>query len=98
MYIKQVRTRGNSFSAVQYDKDGNIILQTKAARKARAEARKASAAKQAIEKNKKKSNKKQWKELSNKFENTCSVCNKTVAIGEKILWNVKTKKIKHMIE
>ncbi len=40
MYIKQVRSRDNRYSTVQYDQDGNIILQTKAARKARAEARK----------------------------------------------------------
>ncbi|MEY4332026.1 MAG: hypothetical protein RLZZ196_764 [Bacteroidota bacterium] len=40
MYIKQVRSRDNRYSTVQYDSNGNIILQTKAARKARADARK----------------------------------------------------------
>jgi len=39
MYIKQVRSKDNRYSTVEYDKDGNIILQTKAARKARAKAR-----------------------------------------------------------
>jgi hypothetical protein len=40
MYIKQVRSKDNRYSTVEYDQNGNIILQTKAARKARAEARK----------------------------------------------------------
>ena len=40
MYLKQVRSKDNRYSTVEYDQDGNIILQTKAARKARAEARK----------------------------------------------------------
>jgi hypothetical protein len=39
MYIKQVRSKDNRYSTVEYDKDGNILLQTKAARKARAKAR-----------------------------------------------------------
>jgi hypothetical protein len=39
VYIKQVRSKDNRYSTVEYDKDGNIILQTKAARKARAKAR-----------------------------------------------------------
>lgn len=38
MYIKQVRSRDNRYSTVQYDQNGNIILQTKAARKARGKA------------------------------------------------------------
>lgn len=41
MYIKQVRSRDNRYSTVQYDKDGNIILQTKAAIKARNKAKEA---------------------------------------------------------
>jgi len=45
MYIKQVRSKDNRYSTVEYDNDGNIILQTKAARKARAEARKKEEAK-----------------------------------------------------
>lgn len=40
MYIKQVRTKRNTYSAVEYDKNGNLLIQTKAAKKARAEARK----------------------------------------------------------
>lgn len=39
MYIKQVRSKDNRYSTVEYDKDGNILLQTKAAIKARAKAR-----------------------------------------------------------
>jgi hypothetical protein len=45
MYLKQVRSKDNRYSTVEYDKDGNIILQTKAARKARAEERKKEEAK-----------------------------------------------------
>lgn len=40
MYIKQVRTKRNTYSAVQYDNNGNLLIQTKAAKKARAEAKK----------------------------------------------------------
>lgn len=40
MYLKQVRSKDNRYNTVQYDQNGNIILQTKAARKARAEATK----------------------------------------------------------
>jgi hypothetical protein len=36
MYIKQVRTKRNTYSAVQYDNNGNLLIQTKAAKKARA--------------------------------------------------------------
>lgn len=46
MYLKQVRSKDNRYSTVEYDQNGNIILQTKAARKARAEARKKEQAKQ----------------------------------------------------
>lgn len=38
--VKQVRTGRNTYSGVRYDTNGNIILQTKAAKKARAEAKK----------------------------------------------------------
>lgn len=93
--IKQVRTSGNAYSTVRYDGNGNILIETKAARKAR---NKAAAKAKAIEKNKKNSNKKQWKQLLNKFENTCSICNEVIPVGEEILWNVKTKKIKHVIK
>lgn len=89
--IKQVRTSSNSYSTVRYDGNGNILIDTKAARKARAKAK-------AINKNKKNSNKKQWKQLLNKFENTCSICNEVIPVGEEILWNVKTKKIKHVVK
>jgi hypothetical protein len=40
MYIKQVRTRRNTYSTVKYDINGNLLIETKAARKARAEAKK----------------------------------------------------------
>jgi len=36
MYLKQVRSKDNRYSTVEYDQNGNILLQTKAARKARA--------------------------------------------------------------
>lgn len=39
MYIKQVRSKDNRYSTVEYDQNGNILLQTKAARKARAKAK-----------------------------------------------------------
>jgi len=55
--VKQVRTARNAYSTVRYDKDGNILLETKAARKARNKAMEAARAKN---KNKKKSNKKKW--------------------------------------
>ena len=45
MYLKQVRSKDNRYSTVEYDNDGNIILQTKAAKKARAEERKKEEAK-----------------------------------------------------
>jgi hypothetical protein len=147
--VKQVRTGGNRYSAVEYDNNGNIILQTKAARKARAEARKKQEVKKTLRKctaltkkkkpcpNKveawrnadlchvhdpngkfrqqiqikkriyKETNNKQlakeaiannnrWRPLTNKYENSCVVCNAIMYPGEKILWNIKTKQVKHV--
>ena len=87
--IKQVRTSGNGYSTVKYDANGNILIQTKAARKARNKVIEAEKAKN--------KNKNKWKKLKNKFENTCSICHQDVSIGEEILWNINSKKIKHVI-
>jgi len=92
--VKQVRTSGNRYSTVRYDKDGNILLETKAARKAR---NKAIEAQRAKNKNKKKSDKTKWRKLLNKYENTCCICHQVVLVGEEIFWNTKSKRIKHVI-
>jgi hypothetical protein len=135
--VKQVRTGGNRYSTVQYDNDGNIILQTKAARKARAEARKKQEVRKCTALTKKKKpcpnkveawrnadlchvhdpngkfrqqiqvKKRIYKETNNKqlakeaiannnYENYCVVCNAIMYPGEKILWNIKTKQVKHV--
>lgn len=92
--VKQVRTSSNAYSTVRYDKDGNILLETKAARKARNKAMQAARAKN---KNKKKSDKTKWKKLTNKFENSCCICHQQVLVGEEIFWNIKSKRIKHVV-
>lgn len=147
MYFKQVRTKRNTYSTVKYDINGNLLIQTKAARKARAQAmeeakktvRKCTALtkkknpcpnkveawrdvdlchvhdpsgkfRQQIQIKKKiykETNNKQmakeaianndrWRPLTNKYENRCIVCNATMFAGEKILWNIKTKQVKHV--
>ena len=145
MYIKQVRTRRNTYSTVRYDNDGNLILQTKAAKKARAEARKKQEVRKCTALTKKKkpcpfnveswrtvdlchihdpngkyrqqiqvkkkiyketnnkqlakeaiANNNRWRPLVNKYENSCIVCNAIMYPGEKILWNIKTKQVKHV--
>jgi hypothetical protein len=85
MYIKQVRTKSNSFSTVRYDKDGNILTP---ARKKQL--------KQLPKKNHKKNTKgPKWLKLVSKFSGICCVCNYDIVVGTEIMWNKKNKKIKH---
>ena len=39
-----------------------------------------------------------WKQITNKYKATCSVCNRSVEPGETILWNINAKLISHLPE
>lgn len=39
-----------------------------------------------------------WKQLTNKYKNTCCVCNRSINIGEVILWNKDQGLICHLPE
>jgi hypothetical protein len=83
MHIKQVRTKGNSFSTVRYDSDGNILTP----------ARKKELAKKTTKNNVKGP---KWIKIVSQYVNTCSVCNDKIFIGKEMLWNKKHKKTKHV--
>ena len=87
MYVKQIRTKNNTYSTVQYDSLGNIITP-----KRRKELKE-------LSKNKYKKNKKspKWIKLLSKYDGICCVCNNDVSLGTEILWNKKNKKIKHFL-
>jgi len=79
--IKQVRTKGNSFSTVRYDKDGNILTPSRLRELARNKRKEAKSDK--------------WVKITTQFYGTCSVCNGRILIGTQILWNKKSKQTKH---
>jgi hypothetical protein len=79
--IKQVRTKGNSFSTVRYDKDGNILTPSRVRELARNKRKEAKSDK--------------WVKITTQFYGTCSVCNGRILIGTQILWNKKSKQTKH---
>ena len=85
MYIKQVRTKGNSFNTVKYDSAGNILTPERK--------------KELKALSKKKKNKKikapKWIKIVCKYDGSCCVCNTKMLIGTEILWNKKTKRTKH---
>lgn len=39
-----------------------------------------------------------WKQLTNKYKNTCCVCNRSIDVGEVILWNKDQSLVCHMPE
>jgi len=39
-----------------------------------------------------------WKLITNKFKNTCCVCNRSIGIGEVIHWNKEYSLIQHLPE
>ena len=39
-----------------------------------------------------------WKQLTNKYKNTCCVCNRSIAVGDLILWNKNDNLICHLPE
>jgi hypothetical protein len=39
-----------------------------------------------------------WKQLSNKYKNTCCVCNRSIDVGDVILWNKNEGLICHLPE
>lgn len=85
MHIKQVRTKGNSFSTVRYDSAGNIL--TPARKKE---------LKQTPKKSYKASTKgPKWMKIVSQYSGTCLVCNGEIPPGTEILWNKKNKKTKH---
>ena len=82
--IKQVRTKNNTYSTVQYDADGNILTPAR-----RRELRK-------LNKNKPKQNGK-WIRIFSQFQGVCFICTEKIYPGTEILWNKKNKKTKHVV-
>ena len=39
-----------------------------------------------------------WKQLTNKYKNTCCVCNRSIDVGDVILWNKDEKLVCHLPE
>lgn len=39
-----------------------------------------------------------WKQITNRYKNTCSVCNRSIASGEIILWNREHSLVMHLPE
>ncbi len=86
MSIKQVRTKNNTYNTVRYDADGNIL--TPARKKELKEL-----AKKAPVKNTKGP---KWVKLVSHYNGVCCVCNNRILVGNKMLWNKKNKKTKHI--
>jgi len=83
--IKQVRTKNNTYSTVQYDSDGNILTPAR-----RRELKK-------LNKNITLSNKKEkWVRIFSQFQGVCFVCTEKFYPGTEILWNKKNKKTRHL--
>lgn len=39
-----------------------------------------------------------WKQITNKFKNTCCVCNRSISSGEIILWHKEQSLVMHLPE
>lgn len=39
-----------------------------------------------------------WKQITNKYKNTCCVCNRSISHGETILWNKENSMVMHLPE
>jgi hypothetical protein len=39
-----------------------------------------------------------WKQITNKYQNTCCVCNRGISMGETILWNKDESLVQHLPE
>ena len=39
-----------------------------------------------------------WKQITNKYKNTCCVCNRSISMGEIILWNKEHSMVMHLQE
>ncbi len=39
-----------------------------------------------------------WKQITNKYRNTCCVCNRSIAMGDIILWNKDHSLVMHLPE
>lgn len=39
-----------------------------------------------------------WKQITNKYRNTCCVCNRSISTGEIILWNKEHSYVMHLPE
>ena len=39
-----------------------------------------------------------WKQITNKYKNTCCVCNRSINIGDIILWHKEEKLVMHLPE
>lgn len=85
MHIKQVRTKNNAFSTVQYDSSGNILTPAR---------------KKELRAQPKKTNKKtkgpNWVKIISQYSGLCCVCNTGILVREEMLWNKKNKKTKHI--
>lgn len=86
MHIKQVRTKNNAFNMVRYDSAGNILTP----------ARKKELKAQPKKTHKNNSKGPKWIKIISQYDSTCCVCKNKILIGTEILWNKKTKNIKHI--
>lgn len=39
-----------------------------------------------------------WKQITNRYKNTCCVCNRSISLGEIILWNKEHSLVMHTPE
>lgn len=39
-----------------------------------------------------------WKQITNRYKNTCCVCNRSISIGDNILWHKEEKLVMHLPE
>lgn len=39
-----------------------------------------------------------WKQITNRYKNTCCVCNRSISMGEIILWNKDHSMVMHLPE
>jgi hypothetical protein len=80
MHVRQVRTKNNRFSTVQYDSAGNILTPSR---------------KRELKKLVKKQPKggPKWVKIVSKFKSKCCNCDNNISVGTEILWNKKNKNI-----
>lgn len=39
-----------------------------------------------------------WKQITNRYKNTCCVCNRSITVGDAILWHKEEKLVMHLPE